>query len=162
MKIFNCKRGTMFYGKDPEYTPGEDPDSNYLDSKIDLFLKQRLFRELVGIHQQITGLKDFHLLEAHGVKKYKQNWRYADGGRRNLIQGWIDKNDGRASTLLLTCCNSNRLEISSERSIIIHQKEARSNMILDRHVGGFRLYYPGRGYLDRSYQLRKTIDELKS
>jgi len=132
----------------------------HVSAVIGDFIKRRLFRELLELYGNQNDLEGYILLNAHGVRKSKK-WMFADGKKRHSVQKWIDKRDGSCLAMLLCCCNPRNYEIHSEKSVVIHPKDAIGIVKLVRG-GHLRMYVPGEGYLeDNHYRLRKAIEKLE-
>lgn len=59
------------------------------------------------------------ILHAHETIPSKQ-WSYEDAGEYYLVQRWIDRMDGTASVLIIACCNTYNLSVTSKKSSVVY------------------------------------------
>lgn len=108
------------------------------------------FEQLIHTRTEETGFAEFRFLHAHGrTSNPDRNWEYEDEvGEHHPIQEWIKNYDGTTSALIITCCNPDNLEVSSERSLLIHSRKIYTLMGLLLDPTLLRVRVPEQDYLN--------------
>jgi hypothetical protein len=128
-----------------------------------MFSKRKLFTELFEVWGKNFDLHGYKLLESHG-DFYNGEWVVCENHKSlGTVQDWVDKHDGTATALMITCCNPERSELHSSHSLVLHASRlvgALPAMIYTQ--GLIKLFVPGKGYMERDYKgLRRLINGLK-
>lgn len=109
------------------------------------------------IHR-FSPLKGVIILDAHGDEK-EGKFVYWDGDKSYSVQSWINRNDGRAAALILSCCNPASLEIRSKKSIVLVPDQTFSGERLNNGKVTIEMYVPKVGYVD-SYIIDYELGKL--
>ncbi|UZE94049.1 MAG: hypothetical protein IB618_00540 [Candidatus Pacearchaeota archaeon] len=142
---------------DPEYDPELEINS-CLDSSLEQNPK---IKELTELYSKINGLKGKIILNAHGDYNYRDHlWVYIDDNKEFSVQKWINKYDGKYSTLILHICNSLSKEVYSKKSAVVHYNNIYSGLDQDWANVQTEIYIPKIEYVD-SYIIDNEIEKMR-
>ncbi|MAH32907.1 hypothetical protein CL615_00795 [archaeon] len=129
------------------------------DDLHQLFLKDPEIKRYFQLYGELTGLKDYAILDAHGSDQ-DVTWMYDDGKNLRNVQKWIDKNDGKYLGLFLVVCNPSSLEITTNQSLVLAPNDDYSKM--DHILGKVQveLYAPKIGNVS-NYLIEHEIKQLE-
>ena len=165
MRIFAWKeKGITLFASEDIYQEFDSDflsrEDNILEYCINLLEKyfEGLYQEYIKKFSELKkgkNEKKIAILLAHGEEN-KKKWTYADGKNVNLVQGWINKQDGKYACLMIICCNPESLTVFSKKSLLV---------IPDRIVGELRphifsLIHPKKGEIS-GYIVQYELDQLE-
>ena len=117
-------------------------------------MRRKLYMPVIRAFQKSSGLSGYIVLHAHGDTIDGEYW-YQDGRRRHRMQNWINRNDGRASALIIISCNPENPDIYSHTSLVLHPH--RKTSLEKLYHGGVRMFVPGIGYLNDNRKARRAL-----
>ena len=146
-----------------EFQSQYDDWGMHLAAIADIFLRRPLIRQLVKAYGEKHEKREIHRLNAHGGV-YKKRWSFVDGKKRYDLQEWITKHERNASALLIEVCNPENLEITAQKTIVIHPQRclSRIDLIRGRNRERLRVYVPEHGYVEESYRaIHAALNDIK-
>lgn len=141
----------------------EEPTEEVLDDALDGFLYSRLDPEVKGFLEAYASNGPIVILDAHGAyDNVSLDWTFIDGGIPASVQGWVDSQDGIASTIILLVCDTREVLQNPPRTkesiLIVGDGIVRSGTLSEimgtQHT--FQVLHPTYGEID-SY----TIQDAK-
>ena len=154
----------LFYSTDikSDFNLNDEKSLEYYISVImQKFLERNyLYRELINLNSIRRGLESRKaILDAHGESE-DNVWMYRVGDKVIPVQNWINRMDGKYTTLVLHCCNVGSYSIYSKKSAILVPDNTYSEMLCNIGECNIELYIPGKGYIS-SYTIESDLVEMK-
>lgn len=119
-------------------------------------------KEIFSLYGKLNGLQGEAFLDAHGDST-RQWWVYKNGKSERHVQGWIDRNDGKYSALIIAVCNPGEFKPVSRKSLLFYGLGdiiARRRQIWKPRRFTLELAFPGRGTFS-DYTLDSLLADLK-
>lgn len=107
-----------------EETPKKELNSQeicqiFAEAALSSISEDLAIREYQKLYGKLIGLEKIAILNAHGDVS-EGNWVYIDEKQERPVQNWINKRDGKYSSLILfSCYNPHELNLSSKKSLLL-------------------------------------------